>query len=308
MPKIVPLSEMRKWLQEHEKGKTEAAIAKETRHDIRTIKNGIERASREKDARVARESLVKDSLRNHHDVLLGLVQDVHSAVTAPLSTESDEPRKMQGEYVSTSLGEAMAKVPTGKQGILRVDEIALSFEAKPEWELLKEHLGRDVFWKELRKWKEALAYYMSAKQTFRIETGAELIRQTGCKLESKSVAEPFLYASTALPLVFQVVVESALEFPDALNLGAGLVTDSDTGEVILTGGHILGKAPGEVDKLASGIVGAFTTLKQSKELEQVVFTWKRIKEPALKVKRAAEDILMLGIVPGQCRICRRLGM
>ena len=44
MPKKIPIVEKRRWLQDYEQGKSEAAIASQNHRDLRIIKKGIEEA------------------------------------------------------------------------------------------------------------------------------------------------------------------------------------------------------------------------------------------------------------------------
>ena len=308
MPKAIPLSEIRRWLREYESGKSEASISKKTGHDVRTIKKGIERARREHDAHAAREGLLKDAIRQHHNALLDLVREVLSVVDAPLSTGLAAPWKHLGETITIKMGTAVAKMSVGKLGIPEPDTMELSFETKPEWGVLREHLSRDSLYKGFNLWKREISHHIVAKIALQRKVAERLANTTGYQLVGKPVSEPFVYANTTIPLIFQNAVGLALGIPEAKNLKARLTNDTATGEVVFEGRDILGRALGAEEKLLTDIIAVVAQLQESQELQKVVATYENVDAAARKVKRAAEDIRMLGIVPGQCRICRRLGI
>ena len=58
----------------------------------------------------------------------------------------------------------------------------------------------------------------------------------------------------------------------------------------------------------ANIIKAFKKLGNSAEVGRIKATYKELSDITTKTRRLAEEINLLGLIPGQCRVCRRLGM
>ena len=56
------------------------------------------------------------------------------------------------------------------------------------------------------------------------------------------------------------------------------------------------------------LLDALQELKASPEVISVVDTYKTLEEITTRARQVVEQIKLLGLIPGQCEICRRLGM
>ena len=187
--------------------------------------------------------------------------------------------------------------------------LVLNAENRPEWELLEEHLGkRDPMWAALEKWKKAMLAHLQARMALRSETESLLKSKTGYRLVEEATAPPFLYSDTVVPLLYREALNIAFETASETSLEKRIKVDKGSGEVRYDAGTILAKAPGAEEKCESNIVAAFGELTESAGLKRTVESYHEIEKPMAALKRAAEEIDLMGIVPGRCRICRRIGI
>ena len=303
MPKQFTLADKKKWLAHYENGKTELWIAREEAHcNVRTVKKGIEEACREHDARTARVELIKDALKKHQESLLAAIEEILSALKVPppnlvlpWTWESRRSMPLEG---------ARAEVRSGHAPVVT---IVLTGESKAEWGLLEEHLKRDRIWKVLTQWKRTLAAHLEQRIAMQHRILALLEKKTGYELVDRSVTPPFVYRNNAARLLYETALHRVIEIPDDTNLEGRIVADTVTGEVTY-GGAILAKAPGNEEQCKKNILHAFHELEASSEAIRVAQTYRAVEELTTKAKRAVEEISLLKLVPGRCRVCRRLGL
>lgn len=122
------------------------------------------------------------------------------------------------------------------------------------------------------------------------------------------MAPPFVYSSTTIPLLYVEALHIALETPLRTPIEERIITDTESGEVRDESAHILAKTPSGEEKCRQNILSAFEELKESNEKKKAAQTYKEVKEAITKLRRAAEEITLLGLVTGRCRVCQRLGM
>jgi len=304
MPKKFPLAEIRKWLDLYEKGRSEVSIAKEAHCDVRTVKKGIEHSRREREAVTARTELLKEALRKHQAGLLATLEEILSNLSVP----SVDSAVLGWETSSFATIEAAEAEVAGAEVVS--DDVALGAERRAEWVLLQEHLKRDPLWRVIADWQKALAAHMNAKIAFQRKTVALLEEKTGYNVvdDSGAVTPSFVYIYTTSPLFFEVAIRRVLGIPGRTNPEEGIVTDTTTGEVKHGIGTILAKAPGKEEKCKRDLLAALKELPQSAEAVRVANTYKVLEESTTKARKAVEELLLLGLVLGQCRICRRLGI
>jgi len=295
MPKKISIIEKREWLRLYEEGMSVASICKKANRNVKTVKLGIEDARRERDAQLGRSEIIKDALWNHQKQLLAIVNDILSAVhVPPISFDMKLPISLFG---ATVMHEEM-KGPV----------LTLVVEDKLEWELLIEHLGKgDPLWDLLGQWKKVMIEYMQIQRELRIKAETVIEIRIGHKLTKGPTAPPFVYSSAAV-LLHAEALHIALETPPTSSLQECITVNADSGEIMYELDRVLAKVPGEEDKYMRNILSAFIDLQTSDELERAGRTYKKVGEATTKLRRVAEEIRLLGVVPGQCRVCRRLGV
>ena len=294
MPKRFSIVDKRRWLEKHESGKSEPSIAREAGCDARTVKKGIDEARREVYARTARAELLKEALRKHQASLLGTLEQLLSSLNV---SRDDLP------FLKWNTSNFIAV-----EGEFSPD-VALSVEYGSEWNLLKEHTKRDSLWKVYDRRQRAIAAHLKAKVALQHKTVSLIEEKTGYKVvdDGQAISPPFVRISATGSLFFEVAIRRILGIRDDRNLDKEIVTDTASGEVK----HVaitLAKAPGKEAECKDNLLTALRELEQSSEALDVSNTYKVLEESNARARKAVEEMLLLGLVPGQCRICRRLGM
>jgi hypothetical protein len=305
MPKKIFPNERRQWLERYDSGESEAAIAKDAHRDVRTVKKCIAQARRERDAHGARVELLKNALKQHNDRLVNAVKEAESALVIPprdlwIPWRQNAPPSTIGFIGSTATYEA-------DKGY----KVTLAAESKPEWELVQEHLKGDSMWAYLTAWRRALAAHVEARRELEAKWAGLLIEKTGYKLVEQSMDQsdepPFLYSWSTLDLIYQAVLDRAPDVEQTKKLEDAITVDTETGTVWYDNKKKLAEAPSEGERCKANILAALKEALKSKEADRVEPTYKELQEATVKAKRAVEEILLMELVPGECRVCRRLG-
>ena len=304
MPNKISIIDMRKWLADYESGKTEIAIARKARRDVRTIKRGIDLARREHDVSIARAEMVKEALHKHQSTLFETLEQILFEVVVPNEDSAELPwvpsiisqnRIIQAEVKKGKTDRRI--MPVLKQGVKQ--------------DLLHEHLRGDPLWKVLAEYKKTLADNLEAKIAFQRKEVSLLKERTGYDVvdEQAAVGLPaVIYIDITGPLFFGPAIRTVLGIRDSTRPQDDITVDNNSGELKWASASILAKAPGKEDLCKKNMVAAFYELIKSDEATRVAETYRLCSESAEKAKKAVEEALLLGMVPGRCRICRRLGI
>ena len=135
-----------------------------------------------------------------------------------------------------------------------------------------------------------------------------LEEETGYQLEAGGhVPPPFLYSYTTGDLFYRMTLRRA--FGDRRNdeWQDEIVVDTSAGYVRHRN-LILAEVPGKADECREKLLDAFRRTQMLSEVTRVVATYRELEESTFRARRAIEEIRLLGLVPGACKICRRLGM
>ncbi len=306
MPKKVSIIDKRNWLEKYEGGKSEAAIASESKHDIRTIKNGIEEARREVDIRLARAEMLKEALHKHQDSLEGELRKIlkdleipHSDF-APLSWYRGNDSIFVTNEFTAQKSESARFAKVGRKP---------AHEATTVLDLLRQHLKNDKLWKWLAQWEKRLASHLADREALQRKVVAVLEEKTGYKVidDRDVVASPFLFSYTTGHLLYKSAMDSAFSSGHSGKMEDNMIADTQRGAVTYHN-SILAEAPDHEEVTRSNILAAYRELLSSYELMNVINTFVILKESVTRVRQAMEEILLLGFIPGQCNICKRLGL
>ncbi len=303
MSKKISMVEKRVWLKEYDEGKSQISIATKYKRDVRTIKKGIEEAKRERDATFARADLLKEALRKHNADLMSLLEQL-TIVFQPLPISQAIPwRKFDEGSLIFPGGKAQYEIELDA----RVWNVILDIETETRWQLLLEHLKHDPLPKALNAWKKTLSSHIESRMKLKQKL-AELLRsKTGYQLENKIVGNRCLLTSAVDHLFDYLLIY--LPHPDGINrLVNNIVADNDTGEVKYGEGTTLAIARSEEEDCKNSIISALKELQKTKATDTLLTTCEIHRRSSDKASKAIEEIRMMGLVPGQCRICRRLGM
>ena len=300
MPRKFDDSKKKEWLELYEQGKTEKWIAHRSGCDVRTVKKAINDARLKRDVVIARIELVKDALRKHQDSLLEEIEQIMSSLVIPPKDFAVLSWQRRGDSVFND-SDDQTKLESGRGNAMR--------------RLLKEHLKNDKLWRVLAQWEKASANHLAAKIAFQRRTVALLQEKTSYKLIDGDGAPPFVYSYTAGPLFYKAAIDMAFATPEERaqgsairNMETAISVNISNGDVSFENRLILAVAPGSEQRTKQHLLDASKDLAESHEVEAVVETYRALEQVTIKTRQVVETIRLLGLVPGQCEICRRLGM
>jgi len=286
MPEKIPPKQMRKWLELYENGKPVDVIATKSHRDVRTIKRCISQARHERLAESVRGNIMMEAAQHHHEALLDMVKDIMDELEAN----------------------------TNKPGIPFEDADLYAFglraESSPYWGLLNQHLPRDPLWDLIVNWKKAYIDFADSCAALRKISSGLLAERCRCEIVNTNINShtkpPYLF-STAPDLIYSEAMAKGMDGKSRTDIMASLKVDRKSGQIV-SGGTIMSIAPGQEEEFAGYIREVLGKVNDSNETISVGYKYEALKLASDKARRAAEDIVLLGMVPGLCRICRKLGL
>jgi hypothetical protein len=305
MPRKFSIADKHRWLEKYESGKSESSIANESKCDMRTIRRGIEEARRERDAQAARIDLLKQAVLKHQQSLLDKLGEILSALTVPTEDWAVLSWHGNGESIlgendldtEDSLGDEVSE--DLKDSNVHVDMVE---------GMLRQHLRTDKLWKILARREQIYASHRLARIALQRKVVNLLEEETGYKLEAGGdVPPPFLCSYTTGDLFYRMTLRRA--FGDYKNNAwqDEIIVDPSA-DYVKYRNLILAEVPDKADECRKKLLDAFRKMKTLPEVTRVVTTYTELEESTFRAKRAIEEIRLLGLVPGQCKVCRRLGM
>ncbi len=289
MSKKISIQEKKKWLDMFEQGLTEVQIARKTGRDSRTIVKGIEEASKEKRLASTEAEMLRNALFKHQDQLTWLLKHiVEMLVLPPYDLKLRE--ESEGILAPVPLSGALLKQISKEQMILEIHN-----EDKLEWELLKEHLKQDKLWGYIKQWRDAMLAHMWARWQFKLAIKSEVAKNANLTSPDSGDEKRFETAKIELVDLFFGVVTSRI-------LGIRNETDIEK--------SIDSKMSGSNDdKLFKQKLSAiFDSLPGTKEAYKVKSTFVALADITKLAKKQADEIMLLNMITGKCRVCRRLGL
>jgi len=305
MPKKFSPSDKTNWLKKYESGKSESSIANESKCDIRTIRRGIEEARRERDVQAARIDLLKQALLRHQESLLHKLGEMLSALTMPPHDWEVLSWYETGEWV---LSENNLDTEDSLEDEVSEDLKDSDVQAVMVEGMLRQHLRSDKLWKILVRREKAYASHRLARIALQRKVVNLLEEETGCKLEAGGdIPPPFLYSHTTGDLFYRMTLGSA--FGDCKNdAWQDEIVVDNSANCVKYRNSIMAETPGAANECRENLLKAFRKMEMLAEVTRVVNTYEELDESTLRAKQAIEEIRLLGLVPGVCKVCRRLGM
>jgi len=305
MPKKFSIIDKRKWLNKYERGKSEVSIASDSKCDARTVKKGIEEARREQDAHIARTELLKHALFTHQESLLDKLKEIISTLTVPPIDWVVLSWHRNGYSIFSEADITMARAQSHE--VYKATE-RTGDQADVLQDLLKQHLRNDKLWKILAQREKAYASHRLERMALQRKVVGLLQEETGYKVVDRNdVLPPFLYSYTAGRLFFIMTLRQAFSDSRTDDWQGSIVADTVAGNVRHQN-EILAEVPGEEKECRRKLLGAFEKMKRLPEVTAVADTFRQLEEATLRARQAVDEVLLLGLIPGQCKVCRRLGM
>ena len=288
MSKKISIREKKKWLDLFEQGLTEVQIARKTGRDSRTIAKGIEEASKKMRLASTEAEMLRNALIKHQDQLTGILKNIiEMLVLPPYDLKLRE--ESEGILAPIPLSGALLKHISKEQMILEIQN-----KNKLEWELLKEHLKQDKLWGYIKQWRDAMLEHMWARWQFKLAIRSEFVKNADSISPNNKDEKQFETAKCELvDLFFDVVTQRIL----------GIRNETDVEKSIGSRMSVIS------DKEVSGqtLVAIFDSLPSTKEAYRVKSTFVALADITRLAKRQADEIMLLNMITGKCRVCRRLG-
>ena len=288
MSKKISIQEKRRWLDLYEQGKTEVQIAREVKRDPRTIVKGLEEASKERRLASTEAEMLRNALFKHQDQLTGILKNiVEMLVLPPYDLKLREEGK--GILAPITLTGALLQQISKEQMILKIQN-----EDKLEWELLKEHLKQDKLWGYIKQWRDAILDHVWARWQFKLAIQSEFVKNVDSISPNEKDEKQFETAKCEFIDLFYDVVKQRI---------LGIRNETDVGKAIDY------KMSGFNDKevLKQNLLTIFDSLPGTKEAYRVKSTFVVLADITKSAKTQADEIMLLNMITGKCRVCRRLG-
>ncbi len=300
MSRKISIRDKKKWLEMFEAGKTEAQIARILKRDPRTVARGIEEAIKARRITNIEDDMIRKALFDHQTQLRDILKEIASILVMPPHNLELREEK-EGLLAPIPLSGSLVKTISEDQMILEI--VA---DKKLEWELLQEHLKQDKMWDYLKQWRSALLDYVMAEWQFK-KAIKKLLENEGLELRQRRTDEETAYFLPLLVELFhKVAVNKVLNIPDGTNLEKGIVAGDDDFIRHGQGGSELARSKNAAER-RDKIVSIFTSLSQTPEAFQIKQTHGELAEITKTAKRDIDELLLLNLVTGKCRVCRRLG-
>ena len=118
--------------------------------------------------------------------------------------------------------------------------------------------------------------------------------------------KPFLFGG-AVDFVYRQALNQALGIGQGESL-EGCLETNPSGIIEERSGTIVAYAPNSPEECRKRIIEALEALFRSSETKKAKEAHRAVEETLAKAKRSLQEMSMLKLIPGQCRLCRRLGM
>ncbi len=306
-PKISP-NQRRDWLARYENGEMQNSIAKSDKVHPRTVREGIEKARTERAYESAQNQQLSKALDLHQQDLLNLFETLKSVVHTPGLTGSSYGmehnivlNKTHPIYLNDSVH-------------LNIDDngpfkVVLNEENSLLYRCLKEHLSKAPVLRYLTEWqrlllKEQQARYALIKEI--ILKGETIFKR---KVGLGSSKENDIFTSSLVGFVRVEKTRDALgeTSQDSSSL-LSVTADPKRGHNIaasgINGWLILNSDDPETDK---NQIKWLIEHAVKEEAQSAARAYINLQNFTQKTQDELEGFLLMHHVPGQCRLCRKLG-
>ncbi len=311
MPKKLNISSSQRkdWLDRHERGEAQDAIATAEKVNPRTVRGQIERARIERAFEAAQQQQLGEALRKHQDDMLDLLKHTQMRIEVPaldvdfgFGEPVDSPDREVTLPLETSEGHAVTMIIHGGQpvGIRQAEEESRS------WRALKQHLGnKNPLWRDIAAWQRALLKEIQARAALNNVIKKKVEVKCGLPVLVQSKEQQPHLTSAIIRLTQAEVANRSLgeppsDFPARLEVSGGSLNDNRTA-------HYLTERVAEPQKVKDGLTDVIGYLVDSDEAKGVAQAYRELIECTRRTRDQLEDYLLLHHIPGRCSLCKKLG-
>jgi len=296
MPRKYSADDRAKWLALSEKGRAENWIANNYKIDLRTIKAGIIEARRSREFQTARTDLIRDALKKHQEGLLSSLSSLESSIALPAVDYAPE-SWYQGKEPAFGLKDK-------EEMRERLLQAGKPEKGKPS--MLRQHLKNNRLWRALDRWQKAYTEQLLTRLELQYKIISLIKDRTGLDIVSQAHAPPFAYGYTTGDMFYRLTLKNAISDISDADLPLRIRTDT-TRHYVMDGGNLLAELTGREEECRTLLLEAYGDVKKTIELTEVVATYKELEKLLPPIKEAISEYQLLGLLPGSCNICERIG-
>ena len=311
MPRKLKISpaQRRDWLDRHETGERQDAIASADKVNPRTVREQIERARLERAFDAAQQQQLGEALRKHQEDMLDLLKRTKIGIEVPsLATNFgfEEPMDSPEREVTLPLeageGHAVTVIIHGGQPA----DIRLAEEESRLWHALKQHLGnKNPLWRDIADWQRVLLKEVQARAALshaikkKVEVKCSLpvlVQSTG----QQPHLTPAVIRLTQTEVASRSLGEPPSDFPSRLQVREGSLDDPRTASYLT-------QWVAEPEKIKDALTEIVGDLVDSAEARGAAQVHRELMDCTRRTRDELEDYLLLHHIPGRCSLCKKLG-
>ncbi len=296
MPRVVPYDQKEKWFEESEKGSSVAKLANYHKRDPRTIQRGIEEVRNRRLTAQVRIEVLKEGLRKHQEVLLGVMSRAAEAIV-PMPVHIEEIyRPNQG---IPALRLERLSIHVSEDGYVGLE---LDVEQDFVWQLLRQHLGKIKAFNYLSRWKSAVVEELNARLVLKGLVKEGITQEVGLTI-SEDPTQVDAIRPEALYELIKGVFSIALEESPAYAIDIRVHED---GVMRINDGTKGGNrnADGRADAIKH-LVEKIACGETAKDLRGF---HREVADAARRARQAFLEIAMSYYIPGHCASCGRYSL
>ena len=302
MPKTFSNSKKEQWLEQYSQGRTEKQIAHSSKCDIRTVKRAIEETRGRRAAQEALTQLYQEAIRDHMKKLNMALDRIINELSLP------DPKDTEIAWLDINTSQNPLH-PQGEVEKLRM--FGHEDDILSEGTLLAEHLRNGKAWRVYADWKRNQEKYRIACIQLQLKIVEIMSGTTGLTVQVKENGiAPFFDIEVAGNFFYRSVILHVFEKDGASKLEKELVIDGEHG-VVKHRGIPLAEGFEDTQKTSDGydkIIESLKLSKESHEAKQVLNMFQQLEKTLPKVKNELLVVRLMGVLPGQCRICHQFGL
>ena len=281
MPKVYSLEEKNQWLTLSDQGKTEDEIKKSSEDwnnlDNRTLRNGIAEARAVQERGYVKQQMLLNAFEKHNEDLRNVLTNIGKVVVVP-------PHDLKITW-----GNDIWKHPVILSGgavmIVNLDgNPTMSIEAESGLigQMLREHIKHDSLWAALRMWKSATVKHLYARKMLMQTLETAIIQEAGLADSITEIDGQSPELVVKLRGRYQSWMQEIMGRTDTIFRKDEVYPTPDSSEQ------------------------AIEQIDASHECTDVLDTLIELQVITNKVQKKIEEWSFVGLIPGECRICKKL--
>ena len=306
--KISP-AQRKDWLDRHEHGERQDAIASADEVNPRTVREQIERARLERAFDAAQQEQLGEALRKHQTDILDLLKRTRMGIEVPtLATDFGfgEPMDSPDREVTLPLeageGHAVTVIIHGGQPIW----IHQAEEESRLWRALKQHLGnKNLLWRDIAEWQRTVLKEVQARAALSHAIKKKIEVKCGLPVLVQSTGQqprltPAIIRLTQTEVASRSLGELPSDFPARLQANGGSLDDPRTASYLT-------EYVAEPEKVKDALTEIVGDVVDSAEARDVARVHRELRDCTRRTRDEMEDYLLLHHIPGRCSLCKKLG-